>query len=212
MGNRCLIVPKGNEKIGVYLHWNGGVDSVTAFLKYCDMKGYRNFGGDHADSYGIARFCQVVGNYFGGTLSIGLEVINRELTEDYADAYDNGIYIIDGWEICKRISPSGHEGYDLMEMLIDIDKAQPAEEQLGEDYIRAEEVEAMELEIGDTVLVMGYDGKVGRYTVQGFADDSNLPDFNRPLLGSPYIDMYDDVNGKINPNNFLKGIVRRVTT
>ena len=207
MGNRCLIVPKGKENIGVYLHWNGGVDSVTAFLKYCDMKDYRSFNGD---GYGIARLCQVIGNYFGGTLSIGIETFNHELTEDFADIYDNGIYIVDGWEICQRISPSGHEGYDLMEMLIDIDKSQPEDEQLGEDYIKAEEVEAMELKVGDIVLVIGYDGKVNRYTVQGFADEDNLPDFNRPLLGSPYIDMYDKVNGTINPNNFLKGKVRRV--
>lgn len=207
MGNRCLIVPKGNESIGVYLHWNGGVDSVTAFLKYCELKGYRNFNGD---GYGIARLCQVIGNYFGGTLSIGIETITHELTEDFADNYDNGIYIVDGWEICQRISPSGHEGYDLTEMLIDIDKSQPVEEQLGEDYIKAEEVDAMELKVGDVVLVTSCSEKIERHTVQGFADENNLPAWNRPLLGSPYINMYDDVDGEINPNNFLKGKVRRV--
>lgn len=210
MGNRCLIVPKGQENLGVYLHWNGGVDSVTAFLEYCKMKEYRPFGGKNADGYGIARFVQVVGNYFGGGLSIGIEAITEELTEDYADAYDNGIYIIDGWGICKRICPSGHEGYDLMDMLIDIDNAQPEGEQLGEDYLKAEEVDATELEIGDEVFILNRSAQVERYTVQGFADDSNLPDFNRPLMGSPFIDMYDDVNGKINPNNFLTGKVRRV--
>lgn len=210
MGNRCLIVPKGQENLGVYLHWNGGVDSVTAFLEYCKIKDYRPFGGKNADGYGIARFCQVVGNYFGGGLSIGIEAITTELTEDYAEAYDNGIYIIDGWEICKRICPSGREGYDLMEMLIDIDKSQPEEEQLGEEFLRAEEVDAADLEIGDKVYVMDYNGKVEQYTIQGFADNSNLPDFNRPLIGSPYINKYNEVNGKINPNNFLTGKVRRV--
>lgn len=210
MGNRCLIVPKGQENLGVYLHWNGGVDSVTAFLEYCKIKDYRPFGGKNADGYGIARFCQVVGNYFGGGLSIGIEAITTELTEDYAEAYDNGIYIIDGWEICKRICPSGREGYDLMEMLIDIDKSQPEEEQLGEGFLRAEEVDAADLEIGDKVYVMDYNGKVEQYTIQGFADNSNLPDFNRPLIGSPYINKYNEVNGKINPNNFLTGKVRRV--
>ena len=210
MGNRCLIVPKGQENLGVYLHWNGGVDSVTAFLTYCKMKEYRPFGGKNADGYGIARFVQVVGNFFGGGLSIGIEAITTELTEDYAGAYDNGIYIIDGWEICQRINPAGHEGYDLMKMLIDIDKAQPTEEQLGEEYLKSEEVDAAELEIGDRVYVMDYDGKVEQYTIQGFADNSNLPDFNRPLIGSPYINKYPEVNGKINPNNFLTGKVRRV--
>lgn len=209
MGNRCLIVPKGQENLGVYLHWNGGVDSVTAFLEYCKIKDYRPFGGKNADGYGIARFCQVVGNYFGGGLSIGIEAITTELTEDYAEAYDNGIYIIDGWEICKRICPSGHEGYDLMEMLISIDKSQPEEEQLGEGFLKAEEVDAADLEIGDRVYVMDYNGKVEQYTIQGFADNSNLPDFNRPLIGSPYINKYTEVNGKINPNNFLTGKVRR---
>lgn len=207
MGNRCLIVPKGNESIGVYLHWNGGVDSVTAFLKYCELKGYRSFNGD---GYGIARLCQVIGNYFGGSLSLGIEPITHELTEEFANNYDNGIYIVDGWKICERISPSGHEGYDLTEMLIGIDKSQPVDEQLGEDFFKAEEVDAMELNVGDTVLVISYDGKAERHTVQGFADENNLPDLNRPFLGSPYIDMYDDVNGKINPNNFLKGTVLRV--
>ena len=42
MGNRAVITT-ANEwahgGIGVYLHWNGGLDSVEAFLKYCEMKG-----------------------------------------------------------------------------------------------------------------------------------------------------------------------------
>lgn len=208
MGNRAIIKPI-DSNIGVYLHWNGGYTSVTAFLKYCEMKGYRDFGGKFADGYGIARFCQIVGNYFGGTLSIGIQT-NVEATEDYAEGLDNGIYIIDGWRIVDNIGGYGEDNYDLMEMLIDIDKSQPTEEQLGEDYIKADEVDALDLEIGDEVFVRRYDNIIEKYTVQGFADDSNLPDFNRPLMGSPFIDMYNDVNGKINPNNFLTGKVRRV--
>ena len=60
MGNRAIVKPEGKD-IGVYLHWNGGIDSVTAFLKYCELKEHRGFD----DSYGMARFCQVVGNLFG---------------------------------------------------------------------------------------------------------------------------------------------------
>ena len=208
MGNRAIIKPI-DSNIGVYLHWNGGYTSVTAFLKYCEMKGYRDFGGKFADGYGIARFCQIVGNYFGGALSIGIQA-DVEATEDYAEGLDNGIYIIDGWRIVDNIGGYGEDNYDLMEMLIDIDKSQPTEEQLGKDYIKADEVDALDLEIGDEVFVRRYDNKIEKYTVQGFADDSNLPDFNRPLMGSPFIDMYNDVNGKINPNNFLTGKVRRV--
>ena len=68
MGNRSIIKPK-DKNIGVYLHWNGGIDSVTAFLKYCELRRFRSLD----DTYGMARFCQVVGNFFGGSLSIGIE-------------------------------------------------------------------------------------------------------------------------------------------
>lgn len=93
MGNRAILKPI-NSRISVYLHWNGGIDSVTAFLKYCELKQYSPFGGKGADGYGIARFCQVVGNFFGGTSSLG--IIPSWETEKDAEGLDNGIYIIDG--------------------------------------------------------------------------------------------------------------------
>jgi len=40
MGNRALII--GNKQYkgaGVYLHWNGGRDSVEPFLKYAEIGG-----------------------------------------------------------------------------------------------------------------------------------------------------------------------------
>lgn len=46
MGNRAVITtsksidPKNSEQLGVYVHWNGGRTSITAFLKYCKLKGY----------------------------------------------------------------------------------------------------------------------------------------------------------------------------
>ena len=64
MGNRAIITTK-DKKIGVYLHWNGGLDSVNAFLKYCELKGYRS---PDSSNYGFARLCQVIGNYFGSSL------------------------------------------------------------------------------------------------------------------------------------------------
>ena len=42
MGNRAIIQPI-NSTMGVYLHWNGGVDSVTAFLKYLSLIISANF-------------------------------------------------------------------------------------------------------------------------------------------------------------------------
>ena len=134
MGNRAVITTKeGNKenKIGVYLHWNGGRDSVSAFLKYCKLKGHRT---PETDCYGWARFCQVVGNFFGGTTSIGVDIIDRL----DCDNWDNGVYLIENWEIVGREYFDGQEQaeYELEEMLIDIDNRQPKDEQLGEAVIK----------------------------------------------------------------------------
>lgn len=129
MGNRCVITTK-DKKIGVYLHWNGGRDSVEAFLKYCELQKFRP---PEQDDYGWARFCQIASNFFGaGGLCIG---INRY--EDLCGGLDNGVYIIENWKIVDREYP--YEGfieqneYDLVEMLAEIDEAQPERMQLCED-------------------------------------------------------------------------------
>lgn len=75
MGNRAVITTAkewAHGGIGVYLHWNGGLDSVEAFLKYCEMKGYRT---PDRDCYGWARLCQVLGNFFGGSASVGINTL-----------------------------------------------------------------------------------------------------------------------------------------
>ena len=100
MGNSAIVKPK-DQNVSVYLHWNGGIDSVTAFLEYCKLKGYRDFGGKNADGYGLARFCQVVSNFFGGTTSIGIET-DVKGTEDYTKWMDNGIYIVDRLDTRSR--------------------------------------------------------------------------------------------------------------
>ena len=133
MGNRAVITTRenfNNDGVGVYLHWNGGRDSVQAFLTYCIMKGFRE---PTSDNYGWARLCQVIGNFFGGELSIGIDKCSHL---DY-DNYDNGTYIIDGWDIVDREYFNGNEqyNYDLYEMLCDIDNAQPTREQLGANKI-----------------------------------------------------------------------------
>lgn len=136
MGNRAVITASkslnvaGSNDIGVYLHWNGGRDSVEAFLKYCELKQYRR---PEVDNYGWARLCQVIGNYFGGECSIG---IGRCVDLD-CDNYDNGVYIIENWKIVDRKYHTGPEqqNYDLREMLHDINKAQPTKEQLPEKVI-----------------------------------------------------------------------------
>ena len=65
MGNRAVITTE-DKQIGIYVHWNGGRESVETFLAYCDMKNYRP---PETDCYGWARMCQVIGNFFGGSIS-----------------------------------------------------------------------------------------------------------------------------------------------
>ena len=62
MGNRAVITTV-DRKIGLYVHWNGGRDTIQPLLKYCELKGFRP---PSSDSYGWARLCQVLGNFFGG--------------------------------------------------------------------------------------------------------------------------------------------------
>ena len=94
MGNRAVITTP-DKKMGVYLHWNGGRDSVEAFLHYCELHGFRS---PDRDPYGWARLCQVIGNFFGGGLSVGVGLYDQLDT----DNWDNGVYIIEGWRIVGR--------------------------------------------------------------------------------------------------------------
>lgn len=136
MGNRAVITAskalnvQNSSDIGVYLHWNGGRNSVEAFLKYCELKNYRS---PDTDNYGWARLCQVIGNYFGGSTSIGIDKCNRL----DCDNGDNGTYIISGWKIVDRKYFRGLEqqGHNLIDMLIDIDSSQPKAERLGLDFL-----------------------------------------------------------------------------
>lgn len=89
MGNRAVIAI-GNEqqaKIGIYLHWNGGRASVEAFLA-ATRELMKSRGPDH--QYGPARLVQVIGNFLGGSLSLGLDSLDQ-LDQDNGD---NGVYFV----------------------------------------------------------------------------------------------------------------------
>lgn len=113
------------NELGVYLHWNGGRDSVEAFLTYCKLKGYRS---PTDDCYGWARLCQVIGNFFGGGNSLGIDTCGKLDCNNY----DNGVYLINGWDIVGRVYHEGAEQqhYPLKEILIAINEAQPQNEQI----------------------------------------------------------------------------------
>ena len=132
MGNRAVITSINNlkikedgtkelidEGIGIYLHWNGGRDSIEAFLAYCDMKRYRK---PEQDSYGYAMLINVITNFFGDGLSC--DVGNCQHLD--CDNYDNGVYIIKDWRIVDRLYAHGEQyGCDFKDMLKAIDMAQP---------------------------------------------------------------------------------------
>ena len=113
MGNRAVITTEA-KKIGVYMHWNGGRDSVGPLVHYCKILGVRK---PEDCVYGFARLCQVIGNFFNDEqcLSVGI----GPLDELDCDNGDNGLYIIKDWEIVGREFFTGSEqtGYDEMDML-----------------------------------------------------------------------------------------------
>lgn len=99
MGNRAVITmaPFGLDNIGIYVHWNGGPESIAAFLGAAKRLDMRSPAMDK--EYAMARLTQVIANYFGGSTSIGIGKV-RDL--DY-DNGDNGTYLIGGdWEMLDR--------------------------------------------------------------------------------------------------------------
>jgi len=91
MGNRAVIAfvnDKGEQdknSVGIYLHWNGGRDSVEGFLQTAKDYGLRS------GNYGVARLTQIIANGIGGTLSLGVDML-KNLD---CDNYDNGVYWVD---------------------------------------------------------------------------------------------------------------------
>ena len=195
MGNRAVITTKENFEnngVGVYLHWNGGRDSVEAFLKYCEI---RDFRAPDDDNYGWARLVQVISNFFGmDGLSIGIDVLSHL----DCDNGDNGVYIIKGWEIVGReyFNYEEQHSYEMNEMLHAIDKCQP--EPLG-DYLDAEEVDVSSLKVGDKVYVKKWDKSIHVVEVKGFGDDMFVGGVN--VKGLPFIPLVND--DRHNRNNYI---------
>lgn len=205
MGNRAVITTP-DKKMGVYLNWNGGRDSVEAFLHYCELHGFRS---PDRDPYGWARLCQVIGNFFGGGLSVGVGLYDQLDT----DNWDNGVYIIEGWRIVGREFNRHAEqsSYDHAVMLHDIDDSQPEGMRLGR-YIDAVEVPVCEVEEGDEVWLESVRGGFEPYRVCGFAVPPSLRRTGERL---PFVEMHNAEEGReavlLNPNNFIRSATVRVT-
>ena len=58
---------------------------------------------------------QVVGNFFGGSLSVGIDRYRN-----LGDQGDNGVYVIDGWKIVDRYATAYDEDWNAISLrLID---------------------------------------------------------------------------------------------
>ena len=123
------------NRVGVYLHWNGGRDSIEAFLGACKELGYR---GGASDSYGVARFTQTVCNFFGSDgLSCGVDTLEHS----YTNNYDNGVYVVgDNWEIIGREFAHGEQsGYDVSDFTKFLVKLTKAVDKAAEEIRNADE-------------------------------------------------------------------------
>ena len=95
MSNRaCVIFEDKDSKTfspAIYLHWNGGPESIYAFLDELDRRGVR------ADQeYEAARFVQIVGEYFmPEQLSLGI-MSGPSAPADLSRwaGQDNGLYLV----------------------------------------------------------------------------------------------------------------------
>lgn len=133
MGNRAVIASATEKEkgIGIYVHWNGGVESVEAFLAYCEMKEFR---APTEDCYGWAYLTTVIGNFFGDGLSVGIDLCDNLDTDS-----DNGVYYIDGWKIVGRSyngRPLESDKSQLYIRLLGINEAQSEDIRVSDKVIK----------------------------------------------------------------------------
>ena len=116
MGNRAVIQMQGQD-VGIYLHHNGGYDTIKPLLDVAKTYSIRG------DDYGIARLAQMLGNFFGGTLSLGVSTLEK-LDRDNGD---NGTYVIDSrFNIVDRLfnrTKSEQDFHPYKEMVLAFCKA-----------------------------------------------------------------------------------------
>lgn len=101
MGNRAVITASQlkTSGLGIYLHWNGGPESVLAFLHEAKERGFRDPCSDQ--SYGMARLCGLIHEFFGVKTETSLGIGTLDNLD--CDNWDNGVYVIGkDWTIAKR--------------------------------------------------------------------------------------------------------------
>jgi hypothetical protein len=143
MGNRGVICTREafeNNGIGIYGHWQMGMDSIKPMFAYMKL---RNISGpregensEYSKTTGYADFVWIFGNFANsaGYSNFSIDCIGNL----DCDNYDNGVYIIDeDWNIMGREHFDGEEqdSYDFKEFIYALDDAQPEYYRLGHDMI-----------------------------------------------------------------------------
>lgn len=117
MGNRAVITtaPFSFDNVGIYVHWNGGQESIEGFLAACRELGYRD--PTYSPSYGLARLTQAIGLFFdaGDDTSVGIGTCGQL----DCDNGDNAVWLIGkDWAIVGHGVPRGDgtwEAYPVAE-------------------------------------------------------------------------------------------------
>lgn len=116
MGNRAVIAASERSNApAIYLHWNGGPESVLAFLAAAKELGFRCPTQD--EPYGMAYLQALVAIFFGDGLGTGI----GPLEESDVDNGDNGLYILGpGWTVkARKHAPKGDAAKTYEELSTD---------------------------------------------------------------------------------------------
>jgi hypothetical protein len=105
MGNRATITtaPFDRKNACIYVHWNGGRESIEAFCKAAHDLGYRSPGSD--PDYALARLAGLICTIFelDSETSIGVGTVDELI----GAGDDNGCYVLgERWHVVE------HRDYD----------------------------------------------------------------------------------------------------
>lgn len=97
MGNRAVITtsPFNENNIGIYVHWNGGRESIEGFLKAARELDYRAPGCD--PNYAMAGLAGLIWSFLGTN---GLSVCVGQCKDLDCDNGNNGTWLLgDDWSV-----------------------------------------------------------------------------------------------------------------
>lgn len=90
MGNRAVITPSTNDNApSIYLHWNGGLASVEAFLAAARHLSIRG-----SDAANFDRIAELIATHFF-KCEVGMTVYRQSYGRADSDNWDNGTYLVD---------------------------------------------------------------------------------------------------------------------